>query len=270
VNASDLKRPASTKLSGATVEMLVQPGKMLDKEEKRLKETISDLEDEITVLLPEQSERAMQLRGQQAEAERALDQAISASRVFRNWLTGRDLKGKTHLFILEDFAGSGQTAATDIRRLAIDYPSLKRIVFCPCVCTEQARQTILEVQANLPSDINVDISVLPGIEIPSSARAFSDDCYLWKQHTLPKTPIQMSSEIRRICDEAYSEYHHVENSPYAVEVDPIRITSGGYRDTQLLVVLYSNCPNNSLPIIWSTAKGKSREWQPLFERYPRY
>ncbi|MBI1930750.1 ATP-binding protein [Candidatus Poribacteria bacterium] len=39
----------------------------------------------------------------------------------------------------------------------------------------------------------------------------------------------------------------------------------GYQDSQLLVVFHDNCPNNTLPILWSRATGKIT-WTPLFER----
>lgn len=38
----------------------------------------------------------------------------------------------------------------------------------------------------------------------------------------------------------------------------------GYNDSQLAVVFHDNCPNNTLPIIWS--KSSNDEWTPLFMR----
>ncbi len=38
----------------------------------------------------------------------------------------------------------------------------------------------------------------------------------------------------------------------------------GYNDSQLAVVFHDNCPNNTLPIIWS--KSNNPEWNPLFKR----
>ena len=40
----------------------------------------------------------------------------------------------------------------------------------------------------------------------------------------------------------------------------------GYDEGQLLIVFKDNCPNNTLPIIWSRSKGKTK-WAPLFKRY---
>ncbi|WP_219605177.1 phosphoribosyltransferase-like protein, partial [Vibrio parahaemolyticus] len=38
----------------------------------------------------------------------------------------------------------------------------------------------------------------------------------------------------------------------------------GYQDSQLLVVFKDNCPNNSLPILWSSSNRP--KWIPLFNR----
>jgi hypothetical protein len=39
----------------------------------------------------------------------------------------------------------------------------------------------------------------------------------------------------------------------------------GYKNGQLLVVFYDNCPNNSLPILWSPSQ-RGGDWYPLFRR----
>jgi hypothetical protein len=40
----------------------------------------------------------------------------------------------------------------------------------------------------------------------------------------------------------------------------------GFADQGLLVVLESNCPNNSLPALWKNGTYSGRDWLPLFER----
>ena len=39
----------------------------------------------------------------------------------------------------------------------------------------------------------------------------------------------------------------------------------GYKNSQLLVAFYDNCPNNTLPILWKESTGKVK-WTPLFKR----
>jgi len=39
----------------------------------------------------------------------------------------------------------------------------------------------------------------------------------------------------------------------------------GFKGTGALVVMYSNCPNNSLPVLHN----ESEEWSALFPRIPR-
>jgi hypothetical protein len=48
--------------------------------------------------------------------------------------------------------------------------------------------------------------------------------------------------------------------------DKISMVSLGYRDGQLLLGLYHNTPDNSLPIFWSDEKN----WKPMFKRYIKY
>lgn len=40
----------------------------------------------------------------------------------------------------------------------------------------------------------------------------------------------------------------------------------GYKDSQMLVVLHDNCPNNTLPIIWASSTQTNFYWRPLFPR----
>jgi hypothetical protein len=226
---TDLNRPSSRNLIGPRVETLVEPAKIVEHDDR--------------------------------------DRDLAEG--YRDNLVRRRLSGKTHLFILEDISGSGQTAANDIRRILTLYPEFRRVVFCPYISTQAARGT---VTATTEADgaTSRRVAVLEGLELPTEAKAFHADCYLWQDYDLPLPAEEIRNRLHRICEEYWNSHHHSENNPYAATSEPERIGPGGYRDTQLLLVLYSNCPNNSLPIIWSAADGVPQAWQPLFARYPNY
>lgn len=47
--------------------------------------------------------------------------------------------------------------------------------------------------------------------------------------------------------------------------DKVNFTAFGYRDCQLLLGLFHNTPDNTLPVFWSEQK----EWKPIFKRYQK-
>ena len=76
-------------------------------------------------------------------------------------------------------------------------------------------------------------------------------------------------------DQCFSEESEIFSSPQdrenakgiALEIGKQieKKTPLGFQDSQLLVVFYDNCPNNTLPILWKEPTSKI-EWTPLFKR----
>lgn len=173
---------------------------------------------------------------------------------------------KKNLFIIEDFSGSGTTIERYVKSIIKHY-KFENIYFCPCIISAKAK-TRLEALEKFAGKKGKTFKVLYGIDMAKSYSISDDDSdnnadndsRVWQEQE--RTALQEISK-------KYFESHFNENnylyrgqkSEYPGEPTPF-----GFKNCGLAIVLYTNCPNNSLPIIWSENGG----WHPLFKRHERY
>jgi hypothetical protein len=160
-------------------------------------------------------------------------------------------KDKRILVILEDYCGSGKTFTSDFGRIAALYQNFEIIYFCPYIITEKAEKVIYRFAKIYAPKVHFEI--LYGMRLSNSMRVFSPSCVLFSHDEQEK--------IKELCLKYHNKYfceHRFIGKP--------RSYPFGYRNGQLLLVMQSNCPNHTLPIIWASDKG----WQPLFRRVQRY
>ena len=89
-------------------------------------------------------------------------------------------------------------------------------------------------------EIDPGLDIMPGIELPSRARAFHSDNHDFSD--IEKDTIQQ----------------------YCKMVEHEQIHQYGYKNSQSLVIFYDRAPNNALPILH---KKEQNIWTPLFPRY---
>ena len=98
------------------------------------------------------------------------------------------------------------------------------------------------------------------------------------QNAIEKIPFETEvfvSDYLTESDQCFSEKSEIFSSPQdrgkakrialGIGQQIEKKTPLGFQDSQLLVVFYDNCPNNTLPILWKKPKSKIN-WTPLFER----
>ncbi len=158
---------------------------------------------------------------------------------------------KRILVVLEDFCGSGKTFTSDLARIANLYKGFEKIFFCPYIITERAEKSIDRfARLYIP---HVQVEILYGMRVSNRLSVFSRSSDLFSY--------DKQQSIRNLC----VKYHRKYFSDHKFIGTP-RTYPFGYRNGQLLIVMQSNCPNHTLPIIWAHDKG----WQPLFRRVQRY
>ena len=155
----------------------------------------------------------------------------------------RELMGRESLeriVILEDFVGSGTQIASAIE-LAASIPESPPVLVCPLVCCPQGRRRIEETIAGAPQ-----ITFTPVFE--PSAAAFLSEVASSDEPTLHASLRSMAFRTEeQVCDgDADCE-------------------ALGFQKTGSLVVLYTNCPNNTLPLVHHS----SASWAALFPRSDR-
>ena len=158
------------------------------------------------------------------------------------------------LVLLEDFIGSG-TQMEEAVDFALTLPDSIQILVVPLIVCPRGLLTCrdLERRHNRPGSPQ-RIRFEPVLSLP--ARAFVD----------PKPNMGE--------DPSWQSLRHLVNSLYSLVTAgrfPASPHSGapygpyGYRQTGGLIVMYSNCPDNTLPLIHHT----SEQWSPLFPRSSR-
>jgi hypothetical protein len=166
---------------------------------------------------------------------------------------------KSSLFIIEDFSGSGGTAEGKIKKI-IDNYHFRNIYFCPLIVTDMARK-VLENLIPYAGENKINFRVLGGIVLGDEySVAYTESDRIWnpeEREAITKISKKYFNTHFRRNAYLYRDYKNPE---------PSQSTPLGFRNCGLPLVLYSNCPNNSLPIIWADDNG----WKPLFRRHDRH
>lgn len=152
----------------------------------------------------------------------------------RGYVSSKEIKG---LVLLEDFVGSGRQATAAVKFAATALPDLQ-ILFCPLVVCPKGDKALIKLTKMLGNVRYDPVVVLP------------DDVVLDFENSLGNGATRADHFLRRI-------------------MPSLQVTSEkfmyGFEETGAKVVLFSNCPNNTLPIFHH----ESVHWKPLFPRVTR-
>jgi hypothetical protein len=140
-----------------------------------------------------------------------------------------------NLILLEDFVGSGTQALRALQFAKSELNGLS-ILLAPMIVCPDGHRTLSEFATNTPN-----VTYCPTLLVPSSellTRSISEPPTEMEQFVL-----SMRQKLNLSKDE----------------------DCFGYKQTGAKVVLFSNCPNNTLPIFHA----ESDSWKPLFPRVER-
>ncbi|MCV6595956.1 MAG: hypothetical protein OIF40_02565 [Mangrovicoccus sp.] len=151
------------------------------------------------------------------------------------------------LVLLEDFVGSGTQAKGTVKFAAQTLPDT-RILLCPLIVCPKGDKLLQDV-ANELDNVTYD----PALVLPASAF-----------HSFEETQAgnvgQTEAFLLRIKDKLGVKQEDLDQFKVTLEQFVF-----GFKETGAKVVMYSNCPNNTLPIFHHEAEN----WSPLFPRVNR-
>ncbi len=158
-------------------------------------------------------------------------------------------EGLQRLVLIEDFVGSGSQIERTLDFVASALPSPSQILVAPLIICPRGNNAFVRIAARYNNLSFKPVLILNEsefvVEVPRSGH--DEDDFI--------------RSVRRLIVDAYSLVSGGEASddgkkPYG----PF-----GYARTGAMLVMYTNCPDNSLPIIHN----RSQTWSPLFPRSSR-
>jgi hypothetical protein len=167
-------------------------------------------------------------------------------------------KGITRLVLLEDFVGGGSQAVEAVRFAATHIPNLQ-VLFVPLIiCPDGA--SLLRSTANELCTTRADSLKYEAVmELPPKG-FFTDN-----QSPFEQNP-SFTRDLRSLVNSTYPKVSgglspSPQSKPYHPFGFPYHAPTGG------LVVMYSNTPDNTLPIVHWRPNGNT--WNPIFPRHSR-
>ena len=147
------------------------------------------------------------------------------------------------LILLEDFVGSGtqMRSAVEFSAGISDDLKILALPLVTCPAGDQVGYELAEMFANVSY---APVMVIPP-EMLIKAEAQPDEPTLFQD--VRDLIVRVRARLNKPEQDSESRCYH------------------GYKGTGAVVVMYSNCPDNSLPIIYDKAQG----WEPLFRRVER-
>ncbi|CCQ90693.1 conserved hypothetical protein [Nitrospina gracilis 3/211] len=155
----------------------------------------------------------------------------------------KEFQGISRLILLEDFVGSGEQSFKDINDLASLLPNTQ-ILFVPLIICPKGLENM-----NFSIAAHSNLSIAPTLEINKDNLISTDN----SQNSLyflevKKLIMKYYKRMTGGCLPGPKPYHYL-----------------GYQKTGSLLILFTNSPDNSLPIIHWT----SDSWESLFPRHSR-
>lgn len=169
--------------------------------------------------------------------------------------TDRRLTGKTRLVVLEDFSGTGSDLEKSLRKLDRSPLQVSEVVLAPVLATQAAVEHLGAECAKLTKR---RYSVVTAQRLPHKLSCFDGNVtsYLDGQEPVPL----LSSEVKRLSELAFRGH-------FQSCADPLHSDNQhGFGGLALAVVMASNCPDNTLPIVWK----HTSTWKGLFPRASRF
>jgi hypothetical protein len=151
----------------------------------------------------------------------------------------------SRLVLLEDFVGSGTQAkgplSFAINALCPETP----ILFCPLVISEVGRPTIDQFVGRQGFSSEPVFTVPARVHVYKNAVADEERLFAQMREIIIRTFPRVKKATQQEADDLKYPF--------------------GFESLGMLLVLYTNCPNNTLPMIWHD----SPEWRALFPRVSR-
>ena len=167
--------------------------------------------------------------------------------------TDKRIAPKRRLIVIEDFSGTGDDLLTTLN--AIDRSSLRvaHIVIAPVVATQTATRHLQRRCTELSASGRRLYELRTALEIPDRFSCVDQvSSYLSAGSPVP----DIAAKIREMSASLWTRF------------DPLkRSHMYGYGRLGLALVLFSNVPDNSLPMLWWN---NPENWTPLFRRVSRY
>jgi len=154
--------------------------------------------------------------------------------------------GLKRIILLEDFVGSGRQMKNVLNFMATHFLPNIPILVVPLIISDYGLNNIRDAVGS-----PAGLTILPVFVIPSHAH-------------LPEIPSENETELMSELRNLVLSTYDIVRQPMPPETEPLD-EPFGFGKVGTLVILYTNCPNNTLPLIWHRAP----LWKPLFARVSR-
>ena len=165
------------------------------------------------------------------------------------------LRGKHRLIVLEDFAGTGSDLAASLKAIDQSVLDIQEVGIAVALATQAGSDRLSSLCERLTARGPRSYHFWAGHVLPQTLRCFDSpvDSYLDRNTLIPDLSKQVKAISERLYRERYYSFLAKKNRH-------------GYGGLALAFAMYSNCPDNSLPMLWTTNGG----WHPLYRRVSRF
>ena len=182
---------------------------------------------------------------------------VNAAQEFENRVLATDplLANKTRMIIIEDFSGSGSDLVKNLVLLNRTTLPLREIIVAPVLATERAFRKLTSLCQTLRAR---HYRVMAAEVLPEKLCCFGgrSSSYLDGHEPVP----DLSPLVMQLSEDMYNEHFAAGSSPLHPD------HRHGFGKLALAFAMFSNCPDNSLPIIWK----ETETWpHALFQRVSR-
>jgi hypothetical protein len=151
------------------------------------------------------------------------------------------------LVLLEDFVGSGTQSMKPLRYATTHLCPAVPVLFVPLIISEVGFRRLQDEFVDVPG-LRIDPSFVVPLQVHVSADPSENEA-------------SFIPPLRSLVQRTFE----VVKQPFPPETEPLE-EAFGFGSVGTLLVLHSNCPNNTISLIWHRAP----EWKALFPRVSRF